>query len=117
LVPGTAHRHPQPITTPIIPHITLPPPLRYAIGPPSQHCYNSVNASGFTPDPALGWIERRVRLMNIGCKHVIFHWQVNNIPTENIKEELLKPENKIKDTMATYNYRVFQLLEQFYNFS
>lgn len=47
----------------------------------------------------------------------IFHWQVNNIPTDNIKEEIVKPENRIKDTMATYNYRVFQLLEQSYNFS
>ncbi|XP_021938008.1 uncharacterized protein LOC110838760 [Zootermopsis nevadensis] len=42
---------------------------------------------------------------------------VNNIPTDNIKEEIVKPENRIKDTMATYNYRVFQLLEQSYNFS
>ncbi|GFG32486.1 hypothetical protein Cfor_04319 [Coptotermes formosanus] len=43
--------------------------------------------------------------------------QVNNIPMENLKEELLKPENRKMDAMATYNYRIFQMLEQTYNFS
>jgi hypothetical protein len=42
---------------------------------------------------------------------------VNNIPTENLKEELLKPENRKMDAMATYNYRIFQMLEQTYNFT
>jgi hypothetical protein len=42
---------------------------------------------------------------------------VNNIPTENLKEELLKLENRKMDAMATYNYRIFQMLEQTYNFS
>jgi hypothetical protein len=36
---------------------------------------------------------------------------------ENLKEELVKPENRMKDAMATYHYRVFQLLQQSYNFS
>jgi hypothetical protein len=39
------------------------------------------------------------------------------MPTENLKDELLKPENRKMDAMATYNYRIFQMLEQIYNFS
>jgi hypothetical protein len=47
----------------------------------------------------------------------VYNFQVNNIPTENLEEELLKPENRRMDAMATYNYRIFQMLEQTYNFS
>ncbi|XP_069694795.1 ionotropic receptor 75a-like [Periplaneta americana] len=42
---------------------------------------------------------------------------VNNIPLENLQEELVKPENRMKDAMATYHFSVFQLLMQSYNFS
>ncbi|XP_021937956.1 uncharacterized protein LOC110838736 isoform X2 [Zootermopsis nevadensis] len=42
---------------------------------------------------------------------------VNNIPTTNLEEELIKPENKAKDSMATYNYKAFLLMQQMYNFS
>ncbi|KAJ4446854.1 hypothetical protein ANN_13554 [Periplaneta americana] len=46
----------------------------------------------------------------------IMHF-VNNIPTTNLEEELLKPENKRLDSMATYNYRLFLLMQQMFNFS
>jgi hypothetical protein len=42
---------------------------------------------------------------------------VNNIPTTNLEEELVKPENKDLDSMATYNYEGFLLMQQMYNFS
>uniref|UniRef100_A0A0U5A7K3 Putative ionotropic receptor n=1 Tax=Reticulitermes speratus TaxID=60591 RepID=A0A0U5A7K3_9NEOP len=42
---------------------------------------------------------------------------VNNIPTTNLEEELVKPENRALDSMATYNYRGFLLMQQMYNFS
>ena len=44
-------------------------------------------------------------------------FQVNNIPTTNLEEELVKPENRPLDSMATYNYKGFLLMQQMYNFS
>ncbi|PSN32158.1 Ionotropic receptor 75x [Blattella germanica] len=42
---------------------------------------------------------------------------VNNIPLDDLKGELEKPKNRKMDAMATYNYRIFTMLAQFYNFS
>ncbi|KAJ9573978.1 hypothetical protein L9F63_008636 [Diploptera punctata] len=42
---------------------------------------------------------------------------VNNIPLENIEEELVKPENRPLDSMATYNWGFFLFLKQMYNFT
>jgi len=42
---------------------------------------------------------------------------VNNIPKTNLEEELVKPENRPLDSMATYNYKGFLLMQQMYNFS
>ncbi|PNF16094.1 hypothetical protein B7P43_G03278 [Cryptotermes secundus] len=39
------------------------------------------------------------------------------MPLRNLQEELVKPENRMKDAMATYHYRLFQMLELSYNFS
>jgi hypothetical protein len=44
-------------------------------------------------------------------------FQVNNISTTNLEEELVKPENRPLDSMATYNYKGFLLMQQMYNFS
>ncbi|KAJ9573976.1 hypothetical protein L9F63_008634, partial [Diploptera punctata] len=42
---------------------------------------------------------------------------VNKIPWENIEEELMKPENRQKDSMATYNYEFYLFLQQMHNFT
>ena len=43
--------------------------------------------------------------------------QVNKIPWDNIEEELMKPENRMKDSMATYNYEFYTFLQQMHNFT
>jgi hypothetical protein len=39
------------------------------------------------------------------------------MPMGNPEEELVRQENRMKDAMATYHYRLFQLLQLSYNFS
>jgi hypothetical protein len=39
------------------------------------------------------------------------------MPIRSLKEDLVRPEDRMKDAMATYHYRLFQLLQLSYNFS
>ncbi|XP_063229123.1 uncharacterized protein LOC134534571 [Bacillus rossius redtenbacheri] len=57
---------------------------------------------------------RRGNLQGLNLLGVLI---VTNISTENIHEEILKPETKDKDLMAVYNYRVNMHIRRMFNFT
>ncbi|PSN32159.1 Ionotropic receptor 75v [Blattella germanica] len=81
---------------------------------------NATFAGDWDPEGGLNYIltqyiiRRRQNMQKVIFKVGLV---VNNIPLENIEEELVKPENRPLDSMATYNWGFFLFLKQMYNFT